>query len=259
MKSANQFKTPNGKYSFSKEEILNDYRMGMRSRISSLVGRKEVLTGKASFGIFGDGVELPQIALAKAFQLGDFRTGYYRDQTIEFALGNLTVTDFFSQLYANTNITQEPNSGGRQMNCHFASRILDDKGHYKDLTKLKNTAADISPTGGQMSRLLGLAYASKLYRHEPALKSLENKFSVHGNEIAFGSIGDASTSEGPFFEVMNAAAVLQVPLLMSVWDNGYGISVPRKYQTANDSISKALSGFASDQPDQGIAIYQAKA
>lgn len=259
MKAANRLKTPNGKYSFSKEEILNDYRIGMRSRISSLVGRKEVLTGKASFGIFGDGVELPQIALAKAFQSGDFRTGYYRDQTIEFSLGNLTVTDFFSQLYANTNITQEPNSGGRQMNCHFASRILDEKGHYKDLTKQKNTAADISPTGGQMSRLLGLAYASKMYRNEPALKSLENQFSMHGNEIAFGSIGDASTSEGPFFEVMNAAAVLQVPLLMSVWDNGYGISVPRKYQTANDSISKALSGFASDQPDQGITIYQTKA
>jgi pyruvate/2-oxoglutarate/acetoin dehydrogenase E1 component/TPP-dependent pyruvate/acetoin dehydrogenase alpha subunit len=261
MKNLNQIKTPNGKYSFSKSTILNDYRIAFKSRISSLIGRKEVLTGKASFGIFGDGVELPQIALAKAFKDGDFRTGYYRDQTIEFALGNITITEFFSQLYADNNVTLEPNSGGRQMNCHFASRLLDDKGHFKNLVTSKNTASDISPTGGQMSRLLGLAYASKLYRNEKALHSdtKNDSFSINGNEIAFGSIGDASTSEGPFFEVMNAAAVLQVPLLMSVWDNGYGISVPRKFQTANDSISKALSGFASDIPGEGIAIYQVKA
>lgn len=241
--------------SLTVSEIIDDYRLACRSRSASVLGRKEVLTGKASFGIFGDGVELPQIALAKAFHNGDFRAGYYRDQTTEFALGNLTVVQFFSQLYADNNVENEPNSAGRQMNCHFGSRLLRPDGSFKNLLENKNTSADISPTGGQMARLLGMAYASKLYRNEAALKNAGAGFSQQGNEVAFGSIGDASTSEGPFFETMNAAAVLQVPLLMSVWDNGYGISVPRELQTANGSISQALSGFASEKVGQGIDIY----
>ncbi len=236
------------------DTILNDYRIGWRSRWASLSGRKEVLTGKASFGIFGDGIELAQIAMAKAFQKGDFRSGYYRDQTVELALGHITIAQFFSQLYSETNLSLEPNSGGRQMNNHFASRLLDSQGEFKNLLESTNTAAEMSPTAGQMSKLLGLAYASKLYRQN---KKLDSKgFSHSGNEIVFGSIGDASTSEGIFFESMNAAAVLQVPLLMSVWDNGFGISVPRSLQTANNSISKALSGFASKEKNQGITIYQ---
>lgn len=259
MKKPNQITTKNKKDSFSKESVLRDYRIGFQSRMASVVGRKEVLTGKASFGIFGDGVELPQLALAKAFRNGDFRAGYYRDQTIEMAIGNLSIAQFFSQLYADINPAAEPNSAGRQMNCHFASRLLDEQGQFKNLRQQKNTASDISPTAGQMDRLLGLAYASKLYRNEKALQQQDNLFSDCGNEIVFGSIGDASTSEGHFFEVMNAAAVLQVPLLMSVWDNGYGISVPRSLQTANDSISVALSGFVSDAPGKGISLYQVKA
>lgn len=239
----------------NKNEILHDYRILFRSRLCSLIGRKEVLTGKASFGIFGDGVELAQIALAKSMQNGDFRAGYYRDQTIEFWLKNLTVTQFFSQLYADIDPVNEPNSSGRQMNCHFATRLLDEKGNFKNLLTTKNTSADISPTAGQMSRLLGLAYASKMYRHEKSLQDQGANFSHQGNEVAFGTIGDASTSEGVFFEVMNAAGVLQVPLVMSVWDNGFGISVPRALQTVRDSISKALSGFASNQKNEGIDIY----
>ncbi|MES2615474.1 MAG: thiamine pyrophosphate-dependent enzyme, partial [Bdellovibrionota bacterium] len=205
----------NKKHSLPVKEILNDYRLGWRSRIASTIGRKEVLTGKASFGIFGDGIELPQLAMAKAFQKGDFRSGYYRDQTVELALGQLTVAEFFSQLYADANVQNEPNSGGRQMNCHFASRLLNEQGQFKNLLSTTNTAADISPTAGQMSKLVGLAYASKLFRNNTELhqfSTLSNK----GNEVVFGSIGDASTSEGAFFEAMNAAGVLQVPLVMSV-------------------------------------------
>jgi len=223
-----------------------------------MIGRKEVLTGKASFGIFGDGIELPQIALAKSMQKGDFRAGYYRDQTIEFSLNNLSVAQFFSELYADTNVTNDPSSAGRQMNCHFATRFLDENGEFKDLLKTYNTASDISPTSGQMDRLLGLAYASKLYRNEKSLHEKSKKFSNKGNEVVFGSIGDASTSEGHFFEVMNAAAVLQVPLVMSVWDNAYGISVPRHLQTVRNSISKALSGFKSQKNGEGIYIYTVK-
>ena len=258
MKSKNKHSQPPDKKSvFSKEEILKDYRLGWKSRFASILGRKEVLTGKASFGIFGDGIELAQIALAKSFQKGDFRSGYYRDQTIEMALGHITVSQFFSQLYADTNEINEPNSCGRQMNNHFASRLLNNQGQFKNLLESTNTAAEMSPTAGQMSKLLGLAYASKLYRQNSQLNS--TFFSDKGNEIVFGSIGDASTSEGVFFESMNAAAVLQVPLLMSVWDNGYGISVPRNLQTTNDSISKALSGFSSLEKNQGISIYTVEA
>ncbi|APJ03850.1 alpha-ketoacid dehydrogenase subunit alpha/beta [Silvanigrella aquatica] len=256
METRRVLKSPNEKYSFSVEEIIADYRMAIRSRYASLSGRKEVLTGKASFGIFGDGIELPQIAAAKAFQNGDFRTGYYRDQTFEMSLGNVNVTQFFSQLYADPDTGNDPHSGGRQMNSHFATRLLDEKGLFKNQLETKNSISDISPTAGQMSRMLGLAYASKLYRNEKSLNKDTNTFSKNGDEIVFGSIGDASTSEGIFFETMNAAGVLQVPLLMSVWDNGYGISVPRSLQTVNDSISKALSGFQSNKPGKGIDIYK---
>lgn len=256
METTRMIKSPNEKYSFTFDEIIFDYRMAIRSRFASLIGRKEVLTGKASFGIFGDGVELSQIAAARAFQKGDFRTGYYRDQTFEMSLGNVNVTQFFSQLYADPDINNDPNSGGRQMNSHFGVRLLDENGMFKNQLEMKNSISDISPTAGQMSRMLGLAYASKLYRQEKSLEKVSFPFSNNGNEIIFGSIGDASTSEGVFFETMNAAGVLQVPLLMSVWDNGYGISVPRRLQTVNNSISEALSGFQSNQKETGINIYK---
>jgi 2-oxoisovalerate dehydrogenase E1 component len=246
--------TPKENTLFLKEEIINDYKIAIRSRHTSLVGRTEVLTGKASFGIFGDGIELPQIAAAKVFEKGDFRTGYYRDQTLEMCLGNVNVTQFFSQLYADPNLEHEPHSGGRQMNSHFALRLLNEKGEFQNQLETKNSISDISPTAGQMSRMLGLAYASKIYRQH--LQSLGAQFSNQGNEIVFGSIGDASTSEGVFFETLNAAGVLQVPLLMSVWDNGYGISVPRELQTVNHSISKALSGFYSSQAGKGFDLYE---
>ena len=212
-----------------KEQILNDYKLANISRETSLLGRREVLTGKAKFGIFGDGKEIPQIALAKQFREGDFRSGYYRDQTFMMAIGELTVREFFAQLYAHPDVEAEPCSAGRSMNGHFGSRSLDENGEWKDLTKMKNSSADISPTAGQMPRLLGLAQASKVYRENPDLqKGKFLKFSNKGNEIAFGTIGDASTSEGLFWETINAAGVLQVPMLMSVWDDGHGISVTKK-------------------------------
>ncbi|MBX9702891.1 MAG: hypothetical protein K2X39_01935, partial [Silvanigrellaceae bacterium] len=259
--SSRQKNKPEQKSDFilSAEQTIQDYRTAYRSRIASLIGRKEVLTGKASFGIFGDGIEVPQIALAKAFEKGDLRSGYYRDQTILFATNMATIDEFFSQLYADPHLENEPHSRGRQMNNHFATRMLDEKGNFKNLTSLPQSASDVSPTAAQMPRLLGLAYASKMYRLEKSLKDWDDSFSVNGNEIVFGSIGDASTSEGLFFETMNAAAVLQVPLLMSVWDNGFGISVPRHLQTVNDSISHALKGFSSPEAHQGIDIYVVKA
>jgi len=256
METSRMIKSPNGKYAFSFDEIIADYHLVIRSRYTSLTGRREVLTGKASFGIFGDGIELPQIAAAHAFQNGDFRTGYYRDQTFEMALNNVNVTQFFSQLYADPDIKNEPNSCGRQMNSHFALRLLDENGIFKNQLEMKNSISDISPTAGQMSRMLGLAYASKLYRQEKSLEKVSSNFSNNGNEIVFGSIGDASTSEGVFFETMNAAGVIQVPLLISIWDNGYGISVPRSLQTVNNCISAALSGFYSDKKGIGIDIYK---
>ncbi|RDB35849.1 MAG: transketolase [Spirobacillus cienkowskii] len=256
METQQTLKSPDGNISFTKQEILDDYRIAIRSRITSQIGRKEVLTGKASFGIFGDGIELAQIAAAKVFKNGDFRTGYYRDQTFEMAIANVNVTQFFSQLYADPNIHNEPHSGGRQMNSHFASRMLDDSGMHTNLLTTKNSVSDISPTAAQMARMLGLAYASKLYKNLPNLLEHTKNFTNNGNELVFGSIGDASTSEGIFFETMNAAGVLQVPLIVSVWDNGYGISVPRSLQTVQDSISKALSGFASQKEGVGIDIYQ---
>jgi len=239
--------------------VLNDYRIANESREASLTGRKEVLTGKAKFGIFGDGKEVAQLAMAKVFRPGDFRSGYYRDQTFMFATGELTLRQWFAQLYAHTDLEAEPSSAGRQMNGHFATRSLNEDGSWKDLTKIKNSSADISPTGGQMPRLLGLALASKHYRNNPELQQAAyGKFSHNGDEIAFGTIGDASTSEGLFWESMNAAGVLQVPLLMSVWDDGYGISVPKKYQTTKESISEALAGFQRTADKKGFEIIHAK-
>jgi 2-oxoisovalerate dehydrogenase E1 component len=243
-----------------KQEILNDFKIACISRETSLLGRREVLTGKAKFGIFGDGKEIAQIAMAKQFQNGDFRSGYYRDQTFMFATGNLTVCEYFAGLYAHTDVDLEPQSAGRQMGGHFATRSLNADGSWKNLMEQKNSSADISPTAGQMPRLLGLAQASKIYRNHPSLKDLEafKKFSSGGNEVAFGTIGDASTSEGPFWETMNAAGVLQVPMVMSVWDDGYGISVPKKHQTTKESISEALSGFQRTKSKPGFEIFKSK-
>jgi pyruvate/2-oxoglutarate/acetoin dehydrogenase E1 component/TPP-dependent pyruvate/acetoin dehydrogenase alpha subunit len=243
-----------------KQQVLLDYQLACESREASLLGRKEVLTGKAKFGIFGDGKELAQIALAKQFQNGDFRSGYYRDQTLMMAISALTIEQYFAGLYAHTDVEIEPQSAGRQMGGHYATRNLDAQGQWKDLMSQKNSSADISPTAGQMPRLLGLAQASKVYREHPTLKELEafKKFTNGGNEVAFGTIGDASTSEGPFWETMNAAAVLQVPMVMSVWDDGYGISVPRELQTTKSSISDALAGFQRNAEQKGFEILVTK-
>ena len=240
-----------------KKIVIKDFQIALESRQASLLGRKEVLTGKAKFGIFGDGKELAQIAMAKVFQKGDFRSGYYRDQTFMFAANISNVSEFFAQLYAHTDLAFDPHSAGRAMSCHYATRSLNEQGDWNNLMEIKNTSADISPTGGQMPRLVGLAYASKLYRENPALKYLSN-FSHNGNEIAFGTIGNASTSEGLFFESINAAGVLQIPMLISVWDDAYGISVPAAYHTTKEDISEALKGFQRDESGEGFEIFQAK-
>jgi pyruvate/2-oxoglutarate/acetoin dehydrogenase E1 component/TPP-dependent pyruvate/acetoin dehydrogenase alpha subunit len=240
-----------------KNIVLADYRIVQESRQASLTGRKEVLTGKAKFGIFGDGKELAQIAMAKAFKKGDWRSGYYRDQTFMMATGQLNLEEFFAQLYANPDVALEPHSAGRQMNAHFATRLVNKDGSWKNQKEQYNTSADMSPTAGQMPRLLGLAYASKVYRNDKNLAG-KTEFSVNGNEVAFGTIGDASTSEGLFWETMNAATVLQVPLAMSVWDDGYGISVEKKYQTTKQSISAALRGFERDEDNDGLLIYNVR-
>lgn len=243
-----------------KNEVIADYQIACLSREASLLGRREVLTGKAKFGIFGDGKEIAQIALAKQFKNGDFRSGYYRDQTIMMAIGELNVKQYFAALYAHTDIEKEPASGGRQMGGHYATRSLDEKGEWKNLMAQRNSSADISPTAGQMPRLLGLAQASKIYKHNELLHEDEyfSKFSNKGNEVAFGTIGDASTSEGPFWETMNAAGVLQVPMVMSIWDDGYGISVAKKYQTTKENISEALSGFQRTKDKAGFEIFTTK-
>jgi 2-oxoisovalerate dehydrogenase E1 component len=246
------------KYSQAKvKEILADYRLVVESREASILGRKEVFMGKAKFGIFGDGKEVAQIAMAKVFRNGDFRSGYYRDQTFMFAIGQLTVQQYFAQLYAHTDVEADPASAGRLMTGHYATRMLDAEGKLKNLSGLKNSSADISPTAAQMPRLLGLAYASRIFRENPALKEYAN-LSVNGNEIAFGTIGNASTSEGMFFEALNAAGVLQVPLLMSVWDDGYGISVPQEFHTTKGSISKALAGLQRTATEKGFEIFIAR-
>lgn len=241
-----------------KKEVLDDYKLAIESREASLLGRKEVLTGKAKFGIFGDGKEVVQIALAKAFARGDFRTGYYRDQTFMMAIGQLTVKQFFAQLYADTDLEHEPSSGGRQMNAHFSTRSLDENGMWNDLMQMKNTSADVSPTGSQMPRATGLAYASRLYRELEAL-SRYTKFSKNGNEVTFGMIGNASVAEGMFWETVNACGLLRVPLVLSIWDDEYGISVPNQYQITKGNISGILKGFEYDEETgQGYHIYAIK-
>ena len=237
-----------------KEQIISDYEIAFLSRTCSLLGRKEVLTGKAKFGIFGDGKELPQLAMARSFKNGDFRSGYYRDQTFMMALGLLKPKDFFHALYATTDIEKEPMSAGRQMGGHFVTYSLNPDGSWKDLTKQKNSSSDVSCTAGQMPRLLGLAQASKVYRQQKGLDGA--KFSVNGNEIAWGTIGNASTSEGMFLETINAAGVLQVPMVISIWDDEYGISVPAKYHTTKEDISKALSGFQRTDTEKGFEIFR---
>ena len=237
-----------------KLSVLEDYRIVCESREASLLGRKEVLTGKAKFGIFGDGKEVAQVAMARTFKHGDFRSGYYRDQTFMMAIGELSLDGIFAQLYANTNLSEEPASGGRQMNNHFATRSLDDQGEWKNLATQYNSASDISPTGSQMPRLLGLAQASKFYRNNKMLNNTQ--FSNNGNEIAYGTIGNASTSEGLFFETINAAGVLQIPMLLSIWDDGWGISVPTKYQTTKGDIYEILKGFQRTQKKDGLQIYR---
>ena len=237
--------------------VLEDYKLAFVSRQTSLLGRREVLTGKAKFGIFGDGKEVAQIAWAKAFKKGDFRSGYYRDQTFMMAIGALTVKEFFASLYANPDVTKEPASAGRQMNGHFATRSLNEDGSWKNLMEQYNSSADMSPTAGQMPRLVGLAEASKHYRNNKQLHHL-TQFSNKGNEIAWGTIGNASTSEGPFFEAINAAGVLQVPMVMSVWDDQYGISVHAKYQTTKESISEILAGFQRNENQKGYEILKVK-
>lgn len=239
-------------------EILRDYKIARISREMSYLGRKEVLAGKAKFGIFGDGKEIPQLVMAKFFKKGDFRSGYYRDQTFMLAIDELTIGQFFAQVYAHTDVNADPSSAGRQMNSHFATRLIDEDGNWRPQTKMKNTSADLSPTAGQMPRLLGLAQASKIYRHCTELRD-QNDFSNNGDEIAWGTIGDASTSEGLFWETMNAAGVMQIPLVLSVWDDGYGISVSKKYQTIKESISKALRGFKRTQKETGFEIFTVKA
>ena len=239
-----------------KEEILSDYRVAFTSRECSIIGRREVLTGKASFGIFGDGKELPQIAMAKFFKKGDFRSGYYRDQTFMFSLDEVTPQQFFAGLYAHTDLKHDPMSAGRQMGSSFSTHSLDENYDWKDLTKQFNSSADLSPTGSQMPRLLGLAQASKIYKKLKVTGS--EKFTDNGNEIAWGTIGDASTSEGHFFESINAAGVMQIPMIVSVWDDNYGISVPSEYQTTKGDISEVLKGFKKEKNSNGFEIFKVK-
>lgn len=241
-----------------KQEVLQDYRMACISREASLLGRKEVLTGKAKFGIFGDGKEVPQLAMAKFFRNGDFYSGYYRDQTFAFATGVATVKEFFAQLYADPDTDNDPHSAGRQMNSHFASAFVNKDGQVLDLVNRKNLTSGMAPTAAQMPRSVGLALASKLFRQSDALKSFE-QLSQNGSEVCFATIGDASTSEGHFWETINAAAVQQIPLAVFVWDDGYGISVPKKYQTTKGSVSEALKGFQKKDGTNGIEIYKVKA
>jgi 2-oxoisovalerate dehydrogenase E1 component len=248
-----------GSFSFSKEIILNDYRLAHKSRLVSILGRQEVFSGKAKFGIFGDGKEVAQVALAHAFQRGDYRSGYYRDQTLMFALGLLNLEQFFAQLYGHADPSAEPNFGGRAMTGHFATRLLNIDGSRKSQLESYNSSADLSPTGAQMPRLVGLALASKLYRQLPELKDFSNKFSIDGNEIAFGTIGNAACAEGNFWEAVNAVSVLQAPMLLSIWDDGYGISVPNELQVAKADISNILEGFQRHNDGKpGIEIIKAR-
>ena len=255
---SNYIETEQVSFQDFRKQVLDDYRLGRISREASYLTRKEVLTGKAKFGIVGDGKELPQLAMAKVFREGDWRSGYYRDQTFVMAVGVLSVDAFFAQLYADTDVEREPASAGRQMPCHFATRSLNEDGSWKDLTQIKNISSDISPTAGQMPRLLGLALASNVYK-EVKFQGSE-KFSHNGQEVAFGTIGDASTAEGHFWETINAACALQVPMIMSIWDDGYGISVPTHNQRAKEDLSEILAGFQRKEGDkQGCEVIQVRA
>ena len=256
--ASDQLALENLSFDHFRREVLKDYRIVCESREASLLGRKEVLTGKAKFGIFGDGKEVPQVAVAKFFRPGDFYAGYYRDQTLGFALGISTIEEFFSQLYADPDITHDPHSGGRNMNSHFSSPLVGEDGEFLDLVNMKNFTAGLAPTAAHIPRSLGLAYASKAFRQIHELSDLTD-LSVNGNEICFCTIGDASTSEGHFWEIINAAGVLQVPLAIFVWDDGYGISVPVKFQTTKGSISEVLRGFQKEEGTNGIDIYKVKA
>jgi pyruvate/2-oxoglutarate/acetoin dehydrogenase E1 component/TPP-dependent pyruvate/acetoin dehydrogenase alpha subunit len=256
--SANsKFNTAELSFDDFKKIVINDYRIGFESRQASLIGRREVLTGKAKFGIFGDGKEVAQLAMAKAFRAGDWRAGYYRDQTFMFATGMSNLNEFFAQLYANPDIEKDPASAGRQMNCHFATRYVNTDGTWANQAETMNCSADISTTGGHMPRLLGLAYASKLYRQNKELEYLK-QFSINGNEVAFGTIGNGSTSEGLFFEAFNAAGVLQVPMAISIWDDAYAISVPAKLQTTKEDISEILKGFQREDGTNGYEIFKVR-
>lgn len=241
----------------SRKELLDDYRLACESRAVSLLGRKDVFMGRAKFGIFGDGKEIAQIAMSKVFRKGDFRSGYYRDQTFVAAVDGLTWQQFYAQLYAHADVKHDIFSGGRAMNAHFGNRWIDDNGEWLPQTDMYNNVMDVSSTAGQIPRSIGIAYASKLYRNNPALKN-QNKFSVNGNEVCFATIGDASTSQGMFFESVNAAGVLQIPVVFSVWDDGYGISVPIEYQTTKSSISEAMAGFQKTAESNGIHIIKAR-
>ena len=255
---SNYIETEQVSFQDFRKQVLDDYRLGRISREASYLTRKEVLTGKAKFGIVGDGKELPQLAMAKVFREGDWRSGYYRDQTFAMAVGVLSMDAFFAQLYADTDVEREPASAGRQMPCHFATRSLNEDGSWKDLTQIKNISSDISPTAGQMPRLLGLALASNVYK-EVKFQGSE-KFSHNGQEVAFGTIGDASTAEGHFWETINAACALQVPMIMSIWDDGYGISVPTHNQRAKEDLSEILAGFQRKEGDkQGCEVIQVRA
>ena len=254
---ANQKSKENMNFDTFKQSVLNDFKIVCQSREVSLMGRREVLSGKGSFGIFGDGKELAQVAMARYFNKGDFRSGYYRDQTFMMAIGELTVYQFFASLYGHADIVAEPQSGGRQMVAHFATHSLDENGEWKKLSQQYNSSADISCTAGQMPRLVGLAQASKIFR-ENNLLSDWNNFSINGNEIAWGTIGNASTSEGHFFEAINAAGVLQIPMVISVWDDEYGISVHSKHQTTKENISEILKGFQRDNKNNGFEILKVK-
>ncbi|MEO7215758.1 thiamine pyrophosphate-dependent enzyme [Mucilaginibacter sp.] len=253
----NELKAAELSFDDFKKIVINDYRVGYESRQASILGRREVLTGKAKFGIFGDGKEVAQLAMAKVFRNGDWRAGYYRDQTFMFATGMSNLKEFFAQLYAHPDIEKDPASAGRQMNCHYATRYVDKDGNWVNQAETKNTASDLSTTGGHMPRLLGLAYASKLYRQNKELEYLK-QFSVNGNEVAFGTIGNGSTSEGLFFEAFNAAGVLQVPMAISIWDDAYAISVPAKLQTTKEDISEVLKGFQRDSKGAGYEIFKVK-
>jgi len=250
--------TPRAKLRLSVDEVIADYRLAFRSRVASVLGRREVLTGKAPFGIFGDGKEVAQLAMAKAFRPGDWRTGYYRDQTFALATGMATLPQFFSQLYADTEADHDPFSAGRQMVSHFASRTIGKDGEWQRLVELANTASDLSPVASQMPRALGLAYASKLFREDPGLRAVADGFSKNGDEVTFATSGNAGTSEGLFWETLNAAGVLQVPLAISIWDDGFGISVPNEIQTTKGSISKLLTGFAPADGLKGVDIHVGK-